>query len=286
MVGAIGIFDSGLGGLQVMRGIVTALPEYDYVYLGDPARAPYGDRPAAEIHAFTCQGVEFLFGQGCELVIIACNTASSEALRAVQQRLMPVRYPEQKVLGVLVPAVEEALEMAGGRPIGVLATRATVASGSFARELDKRGNGVTCVQHPAPRLVPLIEQGLGDSAELRTALDEYLAPLRRAGVETLILGCTHYGIIAPLIAQMAGHGMTLVVCEEAVPKRLADYLRRHPEVAVRLSRGGSRRICATGDTEAFRRHAREMLGLELTVEGVELGPPPEGYFLPLPLEGA
>lgn len=220
----IGVFDSGVGGLVVLKGLRRVLSHHEYIYLGDTAHVPYGNRSKEVVYTLTKSGVDFLFARGCELVVIACNTASADALRMLQQQYLPAHYPDRRILGVLIPAAEEAVRCTKTGHIGVLATSGTVASGAFEREIYKRRHDATITQVAAPLLVPLIENNaLHHAAPI---LDEYLAPLRDATIDTLVLGCTHYPLLAPLLATMLPE-VSLVRQDECVPSALADYLERH-----------------------------------------------------------
>lgn len=260
----IGVFDSGLGGLLIARSIIRELPEYDCLYLGDTARVPYGTRSKETIYQFTHEAVDYLFRQDCELIIIACNTASADALRRIQQEYLPAHYPDRRVLGVLIPAAEAAVAVGGDGPFGVLATQATVQSGAFIREIRKLRPDAEIVQQPAPLLVPLIE--MGGIKHARPIIDEYLEPLRAAGVSTLILGCTHYPVLREAIAD-AIPGVTIVDQNDIVPGKLRDYLHRHPEIDAPIARRGRRVFQVTDFTHNADEFARmlfpEGIALEL-----------------------
>ena len=257
----IGVFDSGFGGLHVLRSVVGALPQYDYIYLGDTARTPYGDRTQETIYRYTKQAVDFLFDQGCGLVIIACNTASSEALRRIQDTY----GAKKKVLGVLIPAAEEAVEKTAGR-VGVIATRGTVASQKFVRELRKLDPLVRVYQEACPLLVPIIENGEQNEPETVAVLKRYLRPLLRRKIDTLILGCTHYGIIENKIRDIVGEKVALVSEAKVVPKKLRAYLRKHTEIETTLSKRGSMRFFSTDKTDKFKTIGSALFGKELKVE--------------------
>jgi len=220
----IGVFDSGFGGLVVLREFLQVLPQYDYLYLGDNARIPYGTRSDRVVYRFTEQAVDYLFRQGCQLIIVACHTASAKALRTIQQVYLPAHYPERRVLGVVIPTVEEALSRSRRRCVGVIATEGTVASCSFELELRKLDPGVRVVQQACPLLVPLIESGEQEWEGTDMILRRYLLPLKDAGVDTLILGCTHYSILKDKIAAIMGDGITLV-CSGHPP---VSHHRPHP----------------------------------------------------------
>src|SRR3990167_4735526 len=205
----IGLFDSGFGGLHVLRGITARLPKYDYIYLGDSARAPYGPRSSEEVYTYTKQGVEFLFDRGAEFVVLACNTASSEALRKIQQEYLR-EASSKKVLGVLIPFAEAAAARTRSRRVGVMATEGTVRSGSFPREITKVDGAIQVFQQACPLLVPLVEAGEHDSARMDELIREYAAPLLEKDIDTLVLGCTHYGILEEKIRAAVGSGMQII----------------------------------------------------------------------------
>jgi glutamate racemase len=269
--GSIGVFDSGFGGLSILSGIVAALPEYDYIYLGDSARAPYGGRSGALVHQFSLQAVEFLFRQGCQLIILACNTASSEALARIQQEYLPRHFPERRVLGVLIPACEAAVQHQG--PVGVLATEGTVASGSFPAELSKIKSDIQIEQQAAPLLVPLIEAGEHQTQAASLILERYLEPLRQKQIKTLILGCTHYGLIETQIAQ-ALPDVKLINEARVVPQKLADYFQRHPELETRLMRSGKQRFYTSELSARFKRLGSEYFGRQIQPRLANLEPLP------------
>ncbi len=267
---AIGIFDSGFGGLNIMQGIVKQLPEYDFVYLGDTARVPYGNRSKDVIYEFTRQAVDFLFNHGCELIIFACNTASSDALRRIQQEYVSVKYPGKNVLGVLVPAAEEAIQITKNNRIGVMATAATVSSGAFNRELFKINSKVKIFQQTCPLLVPIVEAGEQNSPIAILALKKYLKPLKEKGIDTLILGCTHYGILEKQIRKIMGKKVTIISEAKVVPKKLKNYLTRHPEMDTKLDKNGQCQFYSTDITENFNILGSKFFGQKITVKKAEL----------------
>lgn len=264
----IGIFDSGLGGLIVTHDLVQALPDYDYLYLGDTARVPYGNRGQDAIYTFTREAVERLLQEDCALVIIACNTASAEALRRIQQEFLPVNFPDRRVLGVLIPAAEEAVRVSRSGRIGVLATAGTVASDAYVREIKKLSPAAVVTQQAAPLLVPLIEN---DAMKYTPPiLHDYLIPLRAAHIDTLVLGCTHYPYLAPEIRSVMGDGVAIISANEIVPKKLADYLARHPEIERRLSRQGTRRYELTDIAPSTQSVATRLFGEPVSFERISL----------------
>ena len=249
--GSIGIFDSGLGGLNTLRHLVAKLPTYDFVYLGDSARAPYGPRSSQEIYAFSKQALDFLFGNGCELVIFACNTASSDALHLIQTEYLPERYPDKKVLGVLIPLAEETVRATKNKKVGIIATEGTVRSNAFVREIGKLDPEIEIFQQAAPLLVPLIEAGEYASENIHNALEHYIRPLTGQGVDTIILGCTHYDILKSEIEAMVGPDIRVISEGFIVAEKLAAYLSRHPEIDGKLAQGGKRLFYSSDPTDTF-----------------------------------
>ncbi|EKE16415.1 MAG: Glutamate racemase [uncultured bacterium] len=247
----IGIFDSGFGGLNIMKGIVKELPKHNYVYLGDTARVPYGSRSKEIIYEFTKQAADFLFSKKCELIIFACNTASSDALRRIQQEYLPVHYPNKKVLGVIIPVAELAVTKTKNKRIGIMATEGTVSSGSFMRELLKIDNGVKIYQNACPLLAPIVEAGEHNSKIVDILLKKYLKPLINKKIDTLILGCTHYGIFESKIRKIVGKDINVISEEKIVAKKLKDYLLRHPEIERELTKGGLYDFYSTDLTDKF-----------------------------------
>ncbi|MBI4779383.1 glutamate racemase, partial [Candidatus Falkowbacteria bacterium] len=188
----IGVFDSGFGGLTVLKEFLRVLPYYNYIYLGDNARAPYGNKSDEAVYNYTREAVDFLFKQGCELIIIACHTASAKALRKIQQEYLPEKHPDKRVLGVVVPMVEEAVNLSRYHKLGVIGTTATINSGAYKKELEKLNDGLEIFQQACPLLVPLVEEGWTEKPEAKMILKNYLRPLKVKEIDTLILGCTHY----------------------------------------------------------------------------------------------
>jgi glutamate racemase len=265
----IGVFDSGFGGLVVLREFLRLLPDYDYLYLGDNARIPYGTRSDRVVIRFTEQAVDYLFRRGCRLIVLACHTASARALRRLQQVYLPAHYPDYRLLGVLIPTVEEALARSRARRIGVIATEGTVTSQSFELELQKLDPGVEVWQQACPLLVPLIEAGEQDWEGTEMILRRYLAPLQ-GRVDTLILGCTHYSILKGKIGSLMGEGLELICSGQVTAAKLVDYLKRHPEIERLLSRGASRRYLTTDLTPRFQQLASLFMGQPVDSEVVEL----------------
>jgi glutamate racemase len=260
----IGVFDSGLGGLAIAQAIMARLPQYDYLYLGDTKRVPYGNRSQETIHEFVGEALDYLFANDCLVVILACNTASAESLRKSQQQYLPRKYPDRRVLGVLIPAVEAALEITPNGRIGVLATASTVESGSYEREIASRSPSSTSVCVAAPLLVPLVENdGLKYAQPI---LEDYLVKLGRA--DALILGCTHYTFLKDAIRSTLD---CPVVCpDEVVPEKLAIYLDRHPEIESRLSKGAGRSYRVTDLAPGYAALASRLAGAPVPLELVSL----------------
>lgn len=265
----IGVFDSGFGGLVVLREFLQVLPEYDYLYLGDNARIPYGTRSDRVVIRFTEQAVDYLFRQGCRLIVLACHTASARALRRIQQVWLPARYPGLRVLGVLIPTVEEAVARTRNKRIGVIATEGTVISQSFDLELKKLDPEVEVIQQACPLLVPIIESGEQEWEGTTLILRRYLAPFKDR-VDTLILGCTHYSILKDQIQAILGPSYELICSGQVTATKLVDYLNRHPEMETRLSRRGTRRYLTTDLTPRFAQLASLFMGHPLSSEVVEL----------------
>jgi glutamate racemase len=272
--GPVGIFDSGFGGLTIFKGIRRLLPEYDYVYLGDNARTPYGNRSFDTVLRFTLEGVAHLFGLGCPLVIIACNTASAKALRSIQQQYLPEAHPDRRVLGVIRPTVEAVGDHSASGAVALWATEGTVQSGSFAIELQKHAPRVRLTQQACPLLVPLIEAGELEGPGLEHYIRVYWdRTLQRAGaVDTLLLACTHYPLIRRRIEALVPPSVKVLSQDDLVAPRLADYLRRHPEMAVRLAASGRRRYLTTDTSAHFDHLAEIFMGVPISSETVELAP--------------
>lgn len=259
----IGVFDSGFGGLDILRGIVKELPRYNYIYLGDTARLPYGNKSKKDVYKFTRQAVDFLFKQNCELIILACNTASSDALRKIQREYLLKKYPNKKVLGVLIPLSEEAVEKTINSRIGVMATIGTVQSKSFLREVKKIDPKAKAFQIACPLLVPLVEAGKHNSKETDIALRKYLKPLLKRNVDTLILGCTHYGILENRIQKITSPKIKVISGSKLIGKKLKDYLNRHKEVQNKLDKNRIRVFYSTDLTPSFTKLGSKFFGSKI-----------------------
>ncbi len=270
--GRIGVFDSGLGGLTVFRNIRDLLPHYDYLYLGDNARAPYGSRSFDSILQFAWEGVRYLLEKDCQLVIIACNTASARALRTIQQRYLPTRFPDKRVLGVIRPAVETLGRLSLGGNTALWATAGTVASNSYALEVKKLHPGIRLVQVACPVLVPLIEAGERDSLGLLYYLKKYwdLTKQQMSDVDTLLLGCTHYPLIEDAIRSVIPDYVNVISQGPCVAASLQDYLFRHPEIECRVTRNAAREYITTEQAPHFDQLAMSFLGEALYSTHIDL----------------
>jgi len=265
----IGIFDSGLGGLIILKEIIKELPQYDYIYLGDNASTPYGNRSQEVIYKFTEQAVDFLFKQECELIIIACNTASAKALRKIQQEWLPLNYPERRVLGVIRPVVERAVAEAKNK-IGVIGTKATINSQAYIREIEKMNPRLEVMQQACPLLVPLVEEGWEKRPATKKILRSYLRPLKFAQVDTLILGCTHYPILFKEIQGIMGNKTRVLNSGEIVANSLTDYLQRHPEIDSKLDKNAHYKFFVTDLSEHYQKLGEKWFGQGIEFEKVEL----------------
>jgi glutamate racemase len=269
----IGIFDSGFGGIITLRDIVRFMPEYDYIYLGDNARAPYGDRSQDRIYEFTKQGVEFLFAQDCTLIILACNTASAQALRRLQREWLPSNYPDRRILGIIIPIVEAVAKADLHRQsIGLIGTRATIQSKTYLKEIEKHCDTLPPIQQQAcPLLVPFIEEGWEHTAPATMVLKKYLSPLKQKKVSTLILGCTHYPAIIKKIKRIMGKNVSIIDPGPIVARSLKDYLGRHAEIESTLSRTSTVRFYTTDVSDHIQSLAQKFLGdHNVTLEKVSL----------------
>src|SRR5438093_5120701 len=251
---AIGVFDSGVGGLTVLHECLVTMPHEDFVYLGDHARLPYGPRPLPEIRRFAHEIGAFLEAQEVKLVLVAGNAATSAALPQLQEEL------SVPVVGVITPEAHAAVQATRNRRIGLLATQATVEAGRYAKLVGELDAGAELVPIACPRLVPLIESDDPFSAQTTEAVREYAAPLKEAGVDTVILGCTHYPLIRPIFQRVFGRGVTLVFSAEETAREVAEALERK-EIANEPSREGAYRFLTTGDPKRFRALAERFLQL-------------------------
>ena len=270
--GPIGVFDSGYGGLTILSKIREALPDYDYIYLGDNARTPYGTRSFEIVYEFTLQAVNKLFEMGCHLVILACNTASAKALRTIQMNNLPDIDPSRRVLGVIRPTVECIGSITQTRHVGVLATAGTIKSESYPLEIHKLFPDIKVSGEACPMWVPLVENneanGEGTDFFIRKYIHNLLA--KDGQIDTIILGCTHYPLLLPKIQQFVPQSMKVVAQGEYVAASLKDYLNRHPEMDRKCTRGGSCSFCTTEAEDKFIESASTFLNQDITVQRISL----------------
>lgn len=269
----IGVFDSGYGGLTVLKDLVRVLPEYDYLYLGDNARAPYGTRSFDTVYDYTLECVKYLFEQGCPLVILACNTASAKALRNIQQLDLQRIAPENRVLGVIRPTTEQIGFLTKTKHVGILGTNGTVASESYPIEIAKFFPNLKVFQQACPLWVPLIEndeyQNDGADFFIQKYLNEILA--QSEDIDTLVLACTHYPLLRERLTYFLGEKKIKIIGQgEIVAERLQDYLQRHPEIEKRCSKNKERLFCTTDDAKVFDRQATKFFGQKLKSKHVDL----------------
>lgn len=265
----IGVFDSGYGGLTVLKEMVARLPQYDYIYLGDNARAPYGTRSFETVYHYTLQCVQWLFAAGCPLVILACNTASAKALRTIQQKDLPHIAPDRRVLGVIRPTTEQIGNFTKSGKVGILATPGTVASGSYPIEIEKFFPRIEVFQQACPLWVPLIENNEHDKPGADYFVKEYMEALlsRAPGeMDAILLACTHYPLLSAKIQSFVPAGCRLIAQGGIVAESLAGYLHRHPEIEERCSKHGVLRCYTTDSTADFDSHARVFYGAALRSE--------------------
>lgn len=271
--GPIGVFDSGYGGLTILSAIRERLPDYDFLYLGDNARAPYGSRSFDIVYEFTLQAVKALFERGCHLVILGCNTASAKALRTIQQRDLPAIDPDRRVLGVIRPTVEALGHLSPTGNIGLFATQGTVSSRSYEMEIAKLYPQFTVTSMACPMWVPLIENGEAADPGADYFVDKYVGRMLRATeghVDTIILGCTHYPLLYPKIRAAVPSHIRVISQGAIVADSLADYLARHHEIDSKCSRGGSCTYLTTENPEKFGQSAGLFLNQPITAQKITL----------------
>ncbi len=260
--GPIGVFDSGYGGLTILREIQRAMPEHDFVFLGDNQRAPYGTRSYDTVYRFTLQGVRFLFEQGCPLVILGCNTASAKALRSIQQCDLDGIDPSRRVLGVIRPTVETLGAITRNGHIGILGTPGTIQSHSYDLEVAKLYPDFKVTGHGCPMWVPLVENREADRPGADYFVEQEIGRLMAEDplIDTVVLGCTHYPLLLDKIRRYMPAGVEIVTQGEITARSLVDYLRRHPEMDERCTRGGSHTYYTTEDADKFGDMATLFMG--------------------------
>lgn len=256
---AIGVFDSGYGGLTILTELKKKLAQYDFLYLGDNARSPYGTRSFEVVYNFTLQAVNYLFAQGCELIILACNTASAKALRSIQQNVLPLKYPGKKVLGVIRPTSEIIGNYSKTKQIGVIATEGTVKSESYLIEIKKYFPDINVIQHACPIWVPLIENCLhqtdGGKWFIQNDLKQLLS--KNKDIDTILLACTHYPLISNIIQGFLPKHILVISQGQIVAESLADYLERHPEIDSKCSKNAEISFLTTENSLDFDKKASQ-----------------------------
>jgi glutamate racemase len=269
----IGIFDSGYGGLTVFKSIVARLPQYDYLYLGDNARAPYGNRSYDTVHQYTLECVQWFFKMGCPLVILACNTASAKALRTIQRNDLPRIAPDKRVLGVIRPTAEVIGNYTRTNSVGVLGTKGTVNSGSYEIEINKFFPHIKVHQLACPMWVPLVEYGEHNAPGADYFIQKYLDELltQAPDIDTILLACTHYPLLIEKIEKHLPPGMKVVSQGPIVATSLEDYLQRHPNIETSVSKQSTRRFRTTDDPVDFDIHGSKFFGESIRSKIVQLG---------------
>lgn len=270
--GPIGVFDSGYGGLTILHQMRQLMPQYDYLYLGDNARAPYGPRSFDIVYQFTREAVMKLFDLGCHLVILACNTASAKALRTIQQNDLPSIDPKRRVLGVIRPTAECIGHITQSRHVGIFATVGTIKSESYVLEIQKLYPDITVTGEPCPMWVPLIENNEYDSPGADYFVEKRIGNLMRRDpkIDTIILGCTHYPLLLNKILKYVPRGVKIIPQGEYVANSLKDYMVRHPEIDVKCSKGGKCHYMTTESVDKFSESAQLFLHETVDVEQVTL----------------
>jgi glutamate racemase len=268
----IGVFDSGYGGLSILREITAALPQYDYIYMGDNARAPYGTRDFDTVYEYTLQCVKWFFSQGCQLVILACNTASAKALRTIQQHDLPEIDPSRRVLGVIRPTSEVIGNYSKSGHVGIMGTNGTVQSNSYVIEIEKFFPHINVSQEACPMWVSLVEnneyQSPGADYFVKKHIDHLLQ--KDASIDTILLACTHYPLLMDKIKKYTPGGISVISQGHIIAAGLADYLQRHPEIDDKCSKHGSRKFYTTGEPADFNNHASLFYGEDITCEKIHL----------------
>ena len=270
MKGPIGIFDSGYGGLTVLKSIHNLLPNYDCIYLGDNARAPYGDRSFDVVYDYTLDAVRFLFEKGCHLVILACNTSSAKALRSIQQNDLQRIDPNKRVLGVIRPCIEEIAENKQINNVGIIGTQGTIRSNSYGLEIKKYAPNVKFTQHACPLWVPLIENKKHTSSAginvIKNDIEELLNKAPK--IDTLVLACTHYPIVEPLLREILPQNIKVLSQGPVVGNKLTQYLMAHPEMEARCSKGGRVQFLTSEQEALFNESAHSIIGE--TIESIHV----------------
>jgi glutamate racemase len=272
MSAPIGVFDSGYGGLTILKELKKQLPQYDYIYLGDNARAPYGTRSFETVYEYTLEAVNWFFDQGCSLVILACNTASAKALRNIQQLDLPNIGPDKRVLGVIRPSSEVLGNFTQTGHVGIMATAGTVQSDSYLLELAKFFPAVKVHQQACPMWVPLIENGEYDKPGADYFIQSYLDQLfsQSADIDAILLACTHYPLLAAKIQSYLPHGVKLISQGAIVAESLAQYLENHPEIVAKCSQQGQLQFYTTDNAQTFEKQASAFFGQKIEAKHTDL----------------
>lgn len=272
-MGPIGVFDSGYGGLTVLKELKKTLPQYDYLYLGDNARAPYGTRSFEVVYEFTLQAVQELFDRGCSLVILACNTASAKALRSIQMNDLPKIAPQKRVLGVIRPSTESIGSLTKSGHIGIMATPGTVKSQSYTIETAKFFPEIKVTEYACPMWVPLIENNKQDTVAGKIIIKDDFEQLleKDEKIDTVVLACTHYPLVKDYLSEIAPKNIQIVSQGEIVADRLMDYLNRHKDLENKCSKGGKTFFLTTETAEIFEENASIFYGVKVKVESIHLG---------------
>lgn len=270
--GPIGVFDSGYGGLTILHGIRQLLPQYDYLYLGDNARAPYGSRSFEVVYQFTRQAVHKLFTMGCHLVVIGCNTASAKALRSIQQRDLPGWDPSRRVLGIIRPTAESIGQLTHSRHVGILATEGTIRSNSYDMEIGKLFPDIKVTGQPCPLWAAIVEANEADSPGANYFVKKRIDQLMRRDplIDTIILGCTHYPLLMNSIVRNVPDGVRVMPQGTYVADSLNSYLQRHPDIEANITRGGRCHYLTTESEDRFAESAQIFLHEKINVTHVEL----------------
>ena len=265
----IGVFDSGLGGLNVLKYFLKSLPDYNYIYLGDNARAPYGSRSSDTIYSYTKEAMDFLFSKKCELVIIACNTASASTLRKLQQEYLPKNYPNKKILGIIRPLAEYVADDKNIKKVGIIGTKATINSKVYEKEIVKFNPKIKIIRQQAPLLVPLIEEGWIKKPETKMILKKYLRPLKMKQIDGLILACTHYPFLLKYIQNIMPKKCKIFNNGEIIAESLKKYINKHTELKIEKSNNPSCQFFTT-DSFTFKNLGEKFLGKQIKIKQIKL----------------
>lgn len=265
----IGVFDSGLGGLSILKSIIKILPQYDYLYLGDNARVPYGGRSTETIYEFTRQAMEFMLGQDCQLIILGCNSATANALRKLQQQYLPKYYPNRRILGIIKPTVEYLAESELEK-IGIIGTYATINSNAYVREIGKVLNNAQVFGRTCPLLVPIVEENETGWQGTKMILNKYLRFVKKEKITTLVLACTHYSLLKKQIKEIVGNKVKVIDQGVLVADKLKKYLANHPEIEQKLTKNRQRIYYVTDLNERFEKMSQIFINKPIKIQKVNL----------------